>query len=413
MDNLGNKLQILYIHHGSKIGGAPISLLYLLRELDNSRYATTVLCIHKEMADLYKKNGFKAFHDSRLGIISHTTSGWNGISRAHIFIKELLRIVPTILVTYKYIKMLNPDLVHLNSLVLIPSAIAVKLRRTKLVWHIREPLADGYWGLRKMIISYLIKKLSDRIVTISPYEASKLGKDFKNNISVIYNFVDLDKFNPEHVPKGQFRDAFRLGKTPIVASLGGISHVKGTREIILAQRYVRNHDYTTVFVGPSWENKGKRTIREGIKIVMKKILRKKDYFHEIENILRSNNIDYNRIVFTGPRTDIATILNDIDVLIFAGTVPHFPRPIFEAWAMKKPVIAFDIDGVRQNVQDGVDGILVPLNDVRKLGYAIEYLINHKDKAEEMGVRGYAKALKYFDAKKNIKDICNVYKGLFV
>ena len=386
--------------------------MYLLRELDNSRYATTVLCIHKEMADLYKKNGFNAFHDSRLSIISHTTSAWNGISRVHIFIKEVLSIIPTILLTYKYIKMLNPDLVHLNSLVLIPSAIAVKLSRTKLVWHIREPLADGYLGMRRKIISYIIKKLSDAVIAISPYDASKLGKDFNNNISVNYNFVDLDKFNPDNVLKGQFRDAFRLGKTPIIASLGGISHNKGTKEIIIAQRYVRYCNYTTVFVGPGWENKGKRTIRQGIKTIIKKILRKKDYSREIENILRSNHVNNSKIVFTGPRTDIPTILNDIDVLIFAGTVPHFPRPIFEAWAMRKPVIAFDINGVRQNVQNGVDGILVPLNDVRKLGQAIEYLISNKDKAEEIGAQGYEKALKYFDAKKNIKDVCNIYEGLF-
>ncbi|GEM_PF-6522728 len=44
---------ILYIHHGGGLGGAPLSLLYLLQQLDRSRYEPIVLTLRPALDSVF------------------------------------------------------------------------------------------------------------------------------------------------------------------------------------------------------------------------------------------------------------------------------------------------------------------------------------------------------------------------
>ncbi|MFZ4695007.1 MAG: hypothetical protein ACOYMV_07770, partial [Verrucomicrobiia bacterium] len=49
---------ILYVHHERAIGGAPLSLLYLIRQLDRTRWSPRVICLREgPAAELYRKEG--------------------------------------------------------------------------------------------------------------------------------------------------------------------------------------------------------------------------------------------------------------------------------------------------------------------------------------------------------------------
>jgi len=62
---------------------------------------------------------------------------------------------------------------------------------------------------------------------------------------------------------------------------------------------------------------------------------------------------------------------------------------FEAKACGKPVIASAVDGVRDNVRDGVDGFLVAPNDIPALGRRIMELIENPGLRHDMGAAGMA------------------------
>ena len=61
------------------------------------------------------------------------------------------------------------------------------------IWHIREPLADGYFGFRKWIIQKYVAKYSSKILPICKHDALP----WKNNpkTHVVYNAVDPKKFD--------------------------------------------------------------------------------------------------------------------------------------------------------------------------------------------------------------------------
>ena len=122
-------------------------------------------------------------------------------------------------------------------------------------------------------------------------------------------------------------------------------------------------------------------------------------------------IDQKKIIFLGSLKDVVPLLSACDVLVFAGTTPHFPRPIYEAWAMKKPVIAFDMDGITQNIDDGVDGIIVRKNNGKSLGEAVSLLLNSEDQMRKMGENGYEKAQQRFRSDRNVPKIMGIYKQI--
>ena len=71
------KKKILYIHHGKGIGGAPLSLLYLIENLDKQKYHPIVLFLHySEVVDLYKSKGIEVVDPISELDFPHTKIWW-------------------------------------------------------------------------------------------------------------------------------------------------------------------------------------------------------------------------------------------------------------------------------------------------------------------------------------------------
>ncbi len=74
--------------------------------------------------------------------------------------------------------------------------------------------------------------------------------------------------------------------------------------------------------------------------------------------------------FLGMRTDMDDIYSAMDLFVLPSHREGFPRAAMEAAAMGLPVIATDIRGCRQVVDDGVNGLLVPVRDPSALAGAV-------------------------------------------
>ena len=114
------------------------------------------------------------------------------------------------------------------------------------------------------------------------------------------------------------------------------------------------------------------------------------YYSERVKLVLSR-LDRDCVRFIGELTNVAPVLAACDVLAFAGTFPHFPRPVYEAGLMKKPVVVFDMQGVSDHVEDGVTGIIVNERTGQALGKAFCELLKNPQKMVSMGDAGYKKA----------------------
>jgi glycosyltransferase involved in cell wall biosynthesis len=83
----------------------------------------------------------------------------------------------------------------------------------------------------------------------------------------------------------------------------------------------------------------------------------------------------------------------------------------EAAAMGVPVIATNIRGCRQAVDDGVTGRLVPVRDAKALAAAIRDLADAPEVRARFGAAGRAKALREFDDQRCVAITLETYRRL--
>lgn len=121
----------------------------------------------------------------------------------------------------------------------------------------------------------------------------------------------------------------------------------------------------------------------------------------------------NCVKFVGKVKNVAPLLAACDVLVFAGMIPHFPRPVYEAGLMKKPVVVFDKQGITDNVDDGMTGIVVKERSGKAFGKALCSLLNQPEKMRTMGEAGYKKAHALPDMVEGASAVLKIYEELRV
>jgi glycosyltransferase involved in cell wall biosynthesis len=82
-----------------------------------------------------------------------------------------------------------------------------------------------------------------------------------------------------------------------------------------------------------------------------------------------------RLIFTGPRTDIPQLVTAFDILVHLPTDEAFGLALVEAMAAGLPTVATDIGGCREVVRDGITGLLVPSGDSSALSGALLRLLD--------------------------------------
>lgn len=117
------------------------------------------------------------------------------------------------------------------------------------------------------------------------------------------------------------------------------------------------------------------------------------------------------VTFLGHRSDIEAVYAAIDVYVLASYREGFPRSAMEAAAMGIPVIATDIRGGRQVVDDALTGLLVPPRDSGALVTAIRRLAEDEALRLAMGRDGRDKALRDFDQDRVIETTLALYERL--
>ncbi len=83
--------------------------------------------------------------------------------------------------------------------------------------------------------------------------------------------------------------------------------------------------------------------------------------------------------------------------------------LVEAGALGKPVVATRTEGPSEIVQDGVTGLLVPVDDPVALAAALDRLIADAALREQLGRAGAARASELFSPVKNTRRIEAVFE----
>lgn len=85
----------------------------------------------------------------------------------------------------------------------------------------------------------------------------------------------------------------------------------------------------------------------------------------------------------GSQKDVRPFYEQSDVLVFPSYREGFPNVVIEAGAMDLPSIVTDINGSREIVENGKNGLIVPARDEQMLYEAMQWMVNHPDERQKM------------------------------
>ncbi len=403
-------IRVLYVHHAQGLGGAPLSLLYLLQSLDRSRYEPIVACLHDgEAADLFRRSGLEVHIWSKVSDFMHANGGWYPLHDPRgmkAFANRLVRLLPSILRAKKAIMSIKPDLVHLNSSTLVTVAIGARWAGVPCVWHVREVVHNGYLGLRRFLLRRAVNTLPDAVIYVC--EASRTALQDQGLGEVIYNFVDFDRFDRNLSGEQMRRE---LGLTPtdkVVMLLGGLNKVKGARELVLAMDLVRTQMPNARCVIAGYAGVSDNALSSTRRIL--RLFGLRGYADRVTNLMKDKGLsDY--VLLPGWCDNAPELIAAADVVAVPWTTPHFARPVIEAGAMAKPVVGFQVGGVEEVVQHGITGLLVPPGDVDAFADALYTILSDNTLAHRLGEDGYRQALCLFDAETNARRTVAVYERI--
>jgi glycosyltransferase involved in cell wall biosynthesis len=126
----------------------------------------------------------------------------------------------------------------------------------------------------------------------------------------------------------------------------------------------------------------------------------------LHHLAEQLGIDH-RTTFLGTRRDVPLLLPGLDTSCLSSVHEGVPIALVEAMAAGVPIVASDCGAVRDIVDDGEQGYLVPVGDVDRFADRLRLLAGDPDLRARLGKAGRARAEHEF----NIKQTARAYEEL--
>jgi glycosyltransferase involved in cell wall biosynthesis len=288
----------------------------------------------------------------------------------------------------------RPDILHThNPKPGVYGRIVGRLARVPIVINTVHGLyATPDSSLLKRVVVYglewLASRFSDAELIQSPEDFDLLWRARimpRSKLRLLGNGVDLDRFRPNPELRRVVREELGLSEDQIAVGLvARLVEEKGVPELIEAARALGDR-FVVLIVGPPDPEKSDALP---------------------EALLTRAEADGVR--FLGMRQDVERVYQGLDIFVLPSHREGFPRAAMEAAASGLPVIASDIRGCRQVVEDGVNGFLFPVKDVAALTEAISRIGDDDALRSSMSLASVDRARVHFDERQVVEKVMGAY-----
>ena len=241
-------------------------------------------------------------------------------------------------------------------------------------------------GLKKMINKILYNGLVDGIITVSEQIKNDLVCDFgisEERIKSIVFGIDPEEYKIKTEEKGILRN-FNIRGSPLIAVISRLDERKGLEELIEAVPLVIKEFPDAKFV----------------------ILGKGHKLSELKEKSKSLGVEKN-IYFAGFVENIGEILPSFDITVMPSPYEALPRSVTESMACGVPVVSVDTGGVRQIIEDNVDGIICERCSPESIFSGIQRML--KSDYKKFGEKAREKILKNYSIDNAVKEYIDFCK----
>lgn len=393
----------LMLNHTGELSGSEHSLLGLLKSLHKCESGSVV-----ERAVLAcPPQGELAARAAALGVkvlpVGPYTVGFtrdpNGLVRA------LADAVVVAGQVARHVRATQPTLLHANS---VRAGIVASLGRRlglyqmPVIVHVRDCVPRNATG---RALRLLIHAGATRIVANSAYVARHfaLTGGMLAKTRVVYNGVDLSRFDPARLSAADLdarRAELGLGSGvdgPVLVLVGQISPWKGHEAAVraLAQVVTQRPKARLLIVG-------------ALKFTQATARYDNAAFRDRLLALIGELGLTEHVVFTGERSDIPELMALSDAVLVPSWEEPFGRTVIEGMAMARPVIATDVGGPAEIIEDGRTGFLVPPHQPEALAKNILRCTSDPEKLGNLRQRACESVVQRFSAEAHAAAMVRVY-----
>lgn len=379
-------IKTLYISHYSGIGGANISMVYMIKNLRDEFYIEpyVIIPMHGPIEKILKKENIE------YRVIRYAS--WRTADRgffmniAYAIMMLCINIIACIRLTKQFNGKI--DIIHSNSSLVGLGVILKLFWHRPLVWHLREFGTKDYpliflLGER---ISGRIFGYSDKLVAISKainnHYKRLIGKN--KSLQIVYNGVDDTIFKAKTKEKRQKENIVKC------CIVGGLNDSKNQKEVICAASKIKDRvsNFKIDIIGDGdWK-----------------------YIIELQQMI--DNLGLNQYIeILGKSDNVYQILSDYDIGIAASKEEAFGRVVIEYMLSGLATIVSNAGAFTELVDNDKNGIIYELGNVKDLSKKISDLILDENKRIYIAKAGRKHALNNFTANRNAENIHNIYQEL--
>ncbi len=339
-------MRVLYCILDNRVGGPHRLALTVSRQLTQHGIETLFL-IGRKTDDRWQPDGVQLFQLAHLQCFQRRAPLLNLVRFLCLLPYNLFQI-------RRIIRANNIDIVHIDGVTNFAPALAAALTRTPVVWTYNDYVAPA---LRRILLP-MVARLADRIIIQGERIRERCPRNHQRldrKITVLPSAVDPREFDPRAftaADKEALRTEFQIPTDhTLVGTIGNINAMKGHDHFIEAAGRIKQRRPNTRFL-----------------IVGRQLDTASDYWGRLQTLLDRLGLR-DDVIFTGFRTDIARILNTLDVFVLPSILESCPVVVLEAMAMKVPVVATDVGAVSEQIGTGT-GFVVPPRDAGAIAQAV-------------------------------------------
>lgn len=239
-----------------------------------------------------------------------------------------------------------------------------------------------------MSLERILRKWTDRVIAVSKTDWQHLLECrlvFKEKSKVILNGIQLTVENPSSREKARTILSISDPRQPIIATVCRLHHQKGVSYFMKAIPHVLK----------SYPNARFLIMGDGPER------------RELEQMAR----DLKNVHFLGNRNDVIELLPALDVCVSASLWEGLPLGLLEAMRAEVPIVATDVDGNRDVIEDGKSGLLVSPKDPEALAEAIVRLFQSPILARNLVKEAKIRLHTHFSLKDMVQKTQQIYREI--
>jgi glycosyltransferase involved in cell wall biosynthesis len=215
----------------------------------------------------------------------------------------------------------------------------------------------------------------------------------------VYGGVNTKKF--ENVRRSEVERVGRLYRRPGAVTIGMVARLQHGKDFRPGNPTLKGHDvafkalarfdrdYTLLLFGPEKEEDKKK----------------------LKRIAGYYSLDPARIIFCGFQKDMAPFYRILDLNILPSPNEGLGLAVIEAMAAGVPCIGADGGGLKEIIDDGVDGFLVRPGDSRDLLEKIRIVCNDAATRKKFVANGREKVSRQFSGERMVRETETIYYRL--